>query len=139
MPLPKQRTVELHVGCKTLEVEVLDQPDTMCRGLKFREELPEGTGMLFVFQQPLRAVFWAEGCKFPLDVAFVDVNGFILEITHLEAEDESMVHSWSDQVSFVIETTRGWFERNEVFMGSRVEGLGGMSGHEAEKESAESA
>ena len=42
------------------------------QGLMFRNSLPQGEGMLFVFPKPMQQSFWMKNTKIPLDVAFAD-------------------------------------------------------------------
>ena len=76
-----------------LEVEVAATPATRSRGLMFRESLPDGRGMLFVFpkEQPLQ--FWMRNTTLPLSIAFADDSGRIVHIADLEPLSEALVPS----------------------------------------------
>jgi hypothetical protein len=51
-------------------VEMADDPQERERGLMYRATLPEGKGMLFIFQQPTKASFWMKNTKIPLDLMY---------------------------------------------------------------------
>ncbi len=65
----------------TAVLEVVRSPRMRARGLMFREEVPAGTGMLFVFEAPDAHSFWMLNCKVALDIAWLDDE---LRVVHLE-------------------------------------------------------
>lgn len=52
-------------------VEVAATPATRERGLSGRDELAEGRGMLFLFPQPNKYVFWMKDMRFPIDILWI--------------------------------------------------------------------
>ena len=92
-------------------------------GLMNREFLPADRGMVFVFEEPKKAFFWMKNTSIPLDVAFLDSEGVILEILPLVPFEESRVASKSDQVAYAIETNRDWFASRGLKPGVKVQGL----------------
>jgi uncharacterized membrane protein (UPF0127 family) len=65
---------------KTFQVEIADTPETIAKGLMFRENLPPNQGMLFVFPQSRRASFWMKNTLISLDIIFIDEKGMIVWI-----------------------------------------------------------
>lgn len=66
----------------TIELEVVDTPEELSRGLKFRRELPQNRGMLFDLGKRHKDVpFWMYQVRIPLDIIYLD-NGVI---THIAA------------------------------------------------------
>jgi len=113
----------LKIGGHPLVVEVADTPGEQVMGLMNRESLPADRGMLFVFEEPKRAFFWMKNTSIPLDVAFLDADGVILEIQPLVPYEETRVASKSDQVAYAIETNRDWFSSRGLKPGLKVQGL----------------
>ena len=113
----------LKIGNHQLVVEVADTPGEQVIGLMNRESLPADRGMIFVFEEPKKAFFWMKNTSIPLDVAFLDSEGLILEILPLVPFEEARVVSQSDKVAYAIETNRDWFASRGLKPGVKVQGL----------------
>lgn len=101
-----------------LQVEIADTPEERSVGLSGREEVPEGTGMLFVI--PDRGPgFWMRDTYVPLSVAFLARCGEIIAIRDLEPESLEL-HDIEEPYSFGLETPQGWFEENGIGPGDLV-------------------
>ena len=113
----------LKIGDHQLVVEVADTLGEQVMGLMNRDSLPAGRGMIFVFEEPKKAFFWMKNTSIPLDVAFLDSEGVILEILPLVPFEETRVASQSDKVAYAIETNRDWFASRGLKPGLKVQGL----------------
>ncbi len=113
----------LKIGDHKLTVEVAESPGEQALGLMHRDFLPADRGMLFVFEEPKKASFWMKNTSIPLDIAFLDASGILLEIYPLVPFEESPVISRSDQVAYAIETNRDWFASRGLKPGIKVQGL----------------
>lgn len=58
----------------TIRAEVADTQETQRMGLMFRDRLPEGGGMLFVFQEARPYAFWMKNCKFSIDIIWLNTE-----------------------------------------------------------------
>ena len=67
-------------GVHVFSVEIADTDEQRARGLMFRKELPEGTGMLFDFKVEQEVGFWMQNTYVPLDMIFIRRDGRILRI-----------------------------------------------------------
>ena len=114
---------KLRIGDHQLTVEVADSPGEQALGLMNRESLPTDRGMIFVFGEPKKASFWMRNTSIPLDIAFLDSEGVILEIHPLVPLEEAPVESRSEKVAYAIETNRDWFASRGLKPGMKVQGL----------------
>ena len=123
---PSGPRVILESGGKShrVQVEVADTDAKRERGLMFRKELPEGSGMLFLFDEEREHAFWMKDTLIPLDLIFVDssgrVTGIIARARPLTLEPRSGGPS-----RMVLEVPGGWAAAHGVRAGDRmtVEGL----------------
>ena len=96
-------------------------PKEIMTGMMFRTNIVESEGMIFNLRQPQRASFWMKNCPKPMSCAYIDPQGVILEIREMEANNTNSIVANSDNVMFVLETARGWFERNGVRTGMVIQ------------------
>lgn len=122
-PQPKLPTIPLMIGGQTLVSEVADEDPERQKGMMFRREMAEGTGMLFVFDAPQPAAFWMKNTLVPLSVAYVNSAGMILEIHDLQPQDERPVRSQFATIAYALEVPQGWFAKNKILPGTRISGL----------------
>ncbi|MDR2964172.1 MAG: DUF192 domain-containing protein [Treponema sp.] len=89
------------------------------QGLMYREKLPDGEGMFFVFENDHILSFWMLNTSIPLSIAFITNNGSIIEIRELYPHDENSVFS-SRPARYALEVPQGWFVRAGVKIGDRI-------------------
>ena len=118
------RTVVLYIetaggGLASLVAEVAESDEERARGLMHRASLPDGEGMLFVFDRDQRLSFWMKDTVIPLSIAFVAADGRITEIRDMRPLDLAPVVS-ERSVRYALEVPRGWFGRAGVREGDVV-------------------
>lgn len=119
-PLTNLPTVTLRVSGVELVAEIAAKSHEIATGMMYRTNVPEGTGMLFVFKEPARRNFYARNCYVPLSIAFIDPNGRILEVAELQPGDMRGVESYSSDVQFCLEVPKGWFRKNGIGPGAVI-------------------
>lgn len=117
------RTIDLRLGQAHVTAEVADTSQSRETGLMFRDSLPADHGMLFVFETPQQASFWMKNTRIPLSVGFIDSAGTLSEVRDMQPFDETPILSRSERIAYALEVNQGWFERNHVPVGTKVEGL----------------
>lgn len=92
-------------------VKVADTSERRRHGLMEVEELPPGTGMLFVFGEDRAGAFWMKDTLVPLDIAFIGSDGDVLVILGMEPCEEEPCTLYDPEVSYryALEVPRGWF------------------------------
>lgn len=120
--LPKKDlTINLSSGASVfLRAEIASTEETRASGYMFRKNIPDGTGMLFVYDddQPLR--FWMKNTPTPLSIAFIDRKGQIKDIFDMKPYNLNGVSS-GGFVRYALEVPQGWFSRAGVSCGDFLE------------------
>ncbi|MFO7588767.1 MAG: DUF192 domain-containing protein [Gemmatimonadota bacterium] len=114
------RTVEVRVGGVPVTVEIADTPALRERGLMHRDSLPANHGMLFVYPDEEVRSFWMRNTRIPLDIAFLDRNGAILNVERMEPQTDENTFSAAPAM-YALELPAGWFEAHDVGAGDRME------------------
>jgi len=128
-PLPDRGAVVLQDafgGAHRLTVEVADTQALRTRGLMWRTELPDGTGMLFIFPTEVVQGFWMRNTLIPLDMLFIDRRHRVVGVVQW-AEPRTLTSRTVGKPSlYVLEVPGGWAARNGVRAGSTIELEGGL-------------
>jgi uncharacterized protein len=92
-------------------------------GLMHREDLPAGTGMVFVFAEDSSSGFWMKDTLMPLSIAFVGADGQIVRILDMEPceADPCPVYSPDATYRVALEVNQGFLDTVGATEGWRVE------------------
>lgn len=107
-------------GADTVRAEVAGTLAAQERGLKDRRSVPDGTGMLFVFERSEERSFWMKDTHVALDIAFFGDANQVVAIKQMEALDESLTDS-DGPTAMVLEVRRGWFAERGIEAGAVAE------------------
>jgi uncharacterized membrane protein (UPF0127 family) len=102
-----------------LKIETAKNPTELAKGLMYRQELAQDSGMLFKFQSPMPISMWGKNTFIPLDVAFVDRNNVITEIRSIAPMSTRLITSQC-VCAYAIEANAGYFETNGIGPGTKV-------------------
>jgi hypothetical protein len=118
----EQVTLCITSGTKThaFTVEVAASSAQQAKGMMFRTEMADNTGMIFPFPQPRPASFWMKNTVIPLDIIFVRTNGTIESIAEntVPYSEESVVSG--EPVGAVLELRGGLSSELGISAGDRV-------------------
>ncbi len=112
--------VPLRVGGIEIQVEIADDADERQRGLMYRESLDENQGMLFVYPEQRTLGFWMKNTLIPLDIAYIDREGRIVDIQQMEPQTTE-THNSAAPAMYALEMNQGWFEANGIRVGDLIE------------------
>ena len=76
--------------------------------------------MLFLIPEGMKPVFHMKDVKMPLDIAFLDENGVILDIKEANLSDKKTFFSPPEGTLYTIEVRQGWFEKQGIKRGDIV-------------------
>lgn len=111
----------IKVGAQTVQMQVALHPAETQKGLMFRKEMGADEGMVFVFDRPQQMSFWMRNTPLPLDIGYFDPEGVLKEIYPLYPHDERPVPSLGRGLQFALEMNQGWYRRNGVKPGDRLD------------------
>ena len=118
--VPERGSAWVIFGSDTVVAEVAATPAAHQEGLMHREDVPEGTGMLFVWDSEATRSFWMRNTYVPLDIAFMNGGMQVVDIQQMEPETEEY-HTSSAPAMFALEVPQGWFEAHGVAPGTQAE------------------
>ena len=107
-------------GTDTIVAEIARTPDERAQGLMYRDELPDGTGMLFVFEDVQIRSFWMANTYVALDIAYIDVSFVIVDIQQLEPLVTDSYPSAAPAM-LALEVAQGWFAEHGVVVGDQAQ------------------
>lgn len=116
----KTLTIQNSEGKSVLvKAEIADKPEAREKGFMFRKKIPDGTGMLFVFERDQILSFWMKNTPSPLSIAFITSDGRIKDIFDMSPFSLASTVS-SGYVRYALEVPQGWFSRQNVKAGDRL-------------------
>lgn len=112
---------QIQIGNEVLTVEISNTPATRVRGLMGRKELPQGTGMLFVYEREERLTFWMKDTVIPLSIAFFDDDKICINILDMDPPiGEPLIRYRSTAPArYALEVAQGWFEKHHIARGAK--------------------
>ena len=102
------------------DVEVATTPEQQAQGLMHRTELPDGTGMLFVYKPPRRIAMWMKNTLVSLDMLFAGRNGTVFYIKENAPPLSEDLIPAPGQVAYVLELPAGTVKRLGLHAGDRL-------------------
>jgi uncharacterized protein len=107
-------------GERKIEIEVARTPDEQAKGLMFRTELADTSGMLFPYSPPRELTMWMRNTYIPLDMVFIRKDGIVHRIeVRTEPLSEAVISSGTPAAA-VLELAGGAAERLGLKPGDRV-------------------
>jgi len=114
--------VQLQAGMHLIRAEIADSMGTRMEGLMYRKSMPQGSGMVFVFDEAATHCMWMKNTLIPLSVAFIDGSGAVINIADMQPHSEQS-HCAARPARFALEMNKGWFAERGIKPGARLRGL----------------
>lgn len=89
-------------------------------GFMNRKNIPDGTGMLFIFKDDRIASFWMKNTPTPLSIAYIDYSGKIKDIFDMTPFSLATIVS-TGYVRYALEVPQGWFSKNGIKVGDYLD------------------
>ena len=115
-------TVQLSAGMHLIRAEVADSMGARMEGLMHRKSMPQGSGMVFVFEENAAHCMWMKNTLIPLSVAFIDEAGAIINIADMQPHSEQS-HCAVRPARYALEMNKGWFAQRGIKPGAKLRGL----------------
>jgi len=105
---------------KCINVEISSTPEELQRGLMFRENLAENSGMLFIFPKEGINSFWMKNTLFNIDIIWLDSDK---KIVYLKEDAKPCttnpcgIFMPESNSKYVLEVNSGFIKSNNVSLG----------------------
>ncbi len=117
------RSVVFENGIK-IRAELAQTPEARQRGLMFRETLPEGSGMLFIFEREAPYRFWMKNCRIALDLIWLNKKKEVVYIAEnqppCKADPCPDFGPTSQNALYVVEAAAGFVKKSHITEGMKA-------------------
>ena len=108
-------------ACYRLDIYIAATDEQRSRGLMHVRNMPESTGMLFLYDYDARLSMWMKNTFIPLDIIFVRADGSVSSIAY-DTEPQSLKSIAAlEPVRYVLELNAGVAEKLSIDKYSRIE------------------
>lgn len=106
------------IGTASILVEVADTFESRKRGLSGREKLPDGTGMLFIFENPGFHGFWMKEMHFAIDIIWVNSENRVVGVEkEVSPTTFPEIFYPNEAIKYVLEVPAGFSETHGLDTG----------------------
>ena len=130
----RQAQPKVIINGQAFAVELADTQAKRAIGLSNRQPLPGDRGMLFIFEEPQNLQFHMKDCYSPIDIAFIDSAGRIVNIDTMAVESDPAnprrIYQSDRPAQYALETAGGTFARIAAQPGMQAEFVGVGKGKE---------
>ena len=102
-----------------VKAEMAIKAEDRNHGFMERKNIPDGTGMLFVFERDQILSFWMHNTPHPLSIAYIDSKGKIRDIFDMNPYSTDSILS-TVSVRYALEVPQGWYKKNGITEGDAI-------------------
>ena len=105
-----------------IKVEIADTLEKRNQGLSGRPFMAENEGMLFVFEEPRRPIFWMKDMLIPLDFIYIKDDQVVDLVENVQPEGSNPVRRISPEtnVLYVLEVNAGVVQKYNIEIGDNA-------------------
>ena len=120
--LSELKKTTISIQGKKLSVWLMDTPTKRNEGMMFLKspDVKIDQGMLFVFAYSQPLSFWMKNTLIPLDIAYIDSKGKILNTEQMKPLDESGNTPSKGEALYALEMKKGAFKKFGIHAGQKV-------------------
>ena len=109
-----------------INIEVADTSYQWSKGLMFRENMAQNSGMLFIFPDEAIRSFWMKNTLIPLDIIYISKNKVIVDVKEnfLPCPPNQFIcptYASKGAAMYVLEVNAGVVAKNSIHIGDKVE------------------
>lgn len=104
----------------TVAAEIAEKTEDRNHGFMERKNIPDGTGMLFIFERDQILSFWMKNTPHPLSIAYIDSKGRIRDIFDMTPYSIASITS-TVSVRYALEVPQGWYKKNGITPGDAID------------------
>jgi len=121
-------TAEVRIGSHVMPVWIAANSLTREEGMMHltEAEVPDSHGMLFVFLEEAPLSFWMRNTLIPLDIAFLNAKGEVLNTERMQPRDPTPIPS-KGPAKYALEAKAGTFERLGLRPGMTIQLPAGLA------------
>jgi uncharacterized protein len=119
-----QEPVQICFPSRCVDIESVSEQNEMAKGLSGREQLKDGSGMLFIFHEDAKRRFWMKDMNFALDIIWINKDKKVVRILdNLQpcSKDECPLQEPKEPASYVLEVKAGFCSANHIKEGDQAE------------------
>ena len=114
-PIGKSEVKIIKINDVSIEVEVADTYETRKLGLSGKPDLPDGTGMFFIFETPDQYGFWMKDMNFAIDIVWIDEKFRVVDIEkEVTPETFPQIFYPNQPVKYVLELPAGYTNQYHI-------------------------
>ena len=107
-------------GTARFTVDIAATDEDRARGLMFVSDMPQGQGMLFVYDRSQRVAFWMKNTLIPLDIVFADAAGRVIRVQERAVPGDLTPLPGGGLVQYVLEINGGLARRMGIAPGTEL-------------------
>jgi uncharacterized membrane protein (UPF0127 family) len=124
--MPINNNLEHHKACingNCFNIEIAESSEKRSRGLMYRENLDQNSGMLFIFDQEKEYSFWMKNTLIPLDIIWLNKD---MEVVYIEEnvqpckKDPCRRYKPNKLAKYVLELNAGQTEKVGIKIGNKL-------------------